>query len=250
MWIIYTRLMIWIEKLKTLKRLKTIKSKIKAINIFDMILKLIYDITDFSQFGWNIWTFSPIRKPQDLCKKCRKIPVNKVWKRKLKTFSRGITLKKDSSYQDQIWNWFNSTMYPYIKFEWNVYNHCRDNERKLKISIFFQSSRGTKLCKKSTDHNEIRTWPEYIFLWRTYTCNFNLIHTYKQKLREWKLKISSRGITLSKNHQTMTKFELDLHNPMMYPYSKFELNMCNCSRDNVRKPMIMEWPKSKWTAVI
>jgi hypothetical protein len=30
----------------------------------------------------------------------------------------------------------------------------------------------------------------------------------------------------------MTKFELDLFNPMMYPYTKFELNVCNRSRDN------------------
>jgi hypothetical protein len=62
----------------------------------------------------------------------------------------------------------------------------------------------------------------------------------KTKVREQKLKIFSRGINLSKNHQTMTKFELDLHNPKMYPYTKFELNVCNRSRDNERKPMIME----------
>jgi hypothetical protein len=35
----------------------------------------------------------------------------------------------------------------------------------------------------------------------------------------------------------MTKFELDLHNPTMYPYTKFELNVCNRSRDNERKPV-------------
>jgi hypothetical protein len=35
----------------------------------------------------------------------------------------------------------------------------------------------------------------------------------------------------------MTKFELDLHNPMMYPYTKFELNVCNRSKDNERKPI-------------
>jgi hypothetical protein len=39
----------------------------------------------------------------------------------------------------------------------------------------------------------------------------------------------------------MTKFELDLHNPKMYPYIKFELNVCNRSRDNERKPVIIEW---------
>jgi hypothetical protein len=27
---------------------------------------------------------------------------------------------------------------------------------------------------------------------------------------------------------------------MMYPYTKFELNVCNLSRDNERKPF-MEW---------
>jgi hypothetical protein len=47
-----------------------------------------------------------------------------------------------------------------------------------------------------------------------------------------KLKFFSRGISLSKNHPTMTKFELDLHNPMMHPYTKFELNVCNRSRDH------------------
>jgi hypothetical protein len=39
----------------------------------------------------------------------------------------------------------------------------------------------------------------------------------------------------------MTKFELDLHNPMMYPYTKVELNVCNRSRDNERKTISMEW---------
>jgi hypothetical protein len=33
----------------------------------------------------------------------------------------------------------------------------------------------------------------------------------------------------------MTKLELHLHNPMMYPYTKFELNVYNLSRDNERK---------------
>jgi hypothetical protein len=66
-------------------------------------------------------------------------------------------------------------------------------------------------------------------------------YTYiKTKVRERKLKFFLRGITLSKNHQTMTKFELDLHNPKMYPYSKFELNVYNSSRDKEWKPMIME----------
>jgi hypothetical protein len=66
-------------------------------------------------------------------------------------------------------------------------------------------------------------------------------YTYIQtKVRERKLKISSSGITLSKNHQTMAKFELDLPNPIMYPNTKFELNVCNHSRDNEWKPIMME----------
>jgi hypothetical protein len=36
----------------------------------------------------------------------------------------------------------------------------------------------------------------------------------------------------------MTKFELDLHNPKMYPYTKFELNVRNRSRDNELKPIM------------
>jgi hypothetical protein len=61
-------------------------------------------------------------------------------------------------------------------------------------------------------------------------------YTYFQtKVGERKLKIFSRGITLLKNHQTATKFNLDLHNPMLYPYLKFELNVCNSYRDNERK---------------
>jgi hypothetical protein len=65
-------------------------------------------------------------------------------------------------------------------------------------------------------------------------------YTYIQtNVRERKLKFNSRGITLSKNHPTVTKFKFDLHNPI-YSYTKFELNVCNRSRDNERKPF-MEW---------
>jgi hypothetical protein len=50
----------------------------------------------------------------------------------------------------------------------------------------------------------------------TYLCMQFQPYTYIQsKVGEWKLKISSRGITLSKNHRTKTKFEIDLHNPLM-----------------------------------
>jgi hypothetical protein len=57
-------------------------------------------------------------------------------------------------------------------------------------------------------------------------------YTYIQtKVKEQKLKISSRGITLSKYYRTMTKFKLDVYNLLMYPYTKFELNVCNCCRE-------------------
>jgi hypothetical protein len=186
--------------------------------------------------------------------------------------------------------------YPYIKFELNVCNPYRDNERKLKISIFF-CSRGITLS--NTSGRKPNSNVTCAFVWQTYICNLNLIHASKQKLesvnwkfqffskfkkgnsvknqwtitkfeldlripmknlhmqfepytyiqtkvRERKLKFISWGITLSKNHPTMTKFELDLHNPMMYWYTKFELNVCNCSRDNERKPF-MEWRNNRMT---
>jgi hypothetical protein len=38
-----------------------------------------------------------------------------------------------------------------------------------------------------------------------------------------------------KSHQTMTKFKVDLHNPMMYPYIKFELNVFKPYSDNEQK---------------
>jgi hypothetical protein len=36
---------------------------------------------------------------------------------------------------------------------------------------------------------------------------------------------------------------------MMYPYTKFELNVYNRSRDNERKPMIMEWQNDKGNTI-
>jgi hypothetical protein len=41
----------------------------------------------------------------------------------------------------------------------------------------------------------------------------------------------------------MTIFELDLHIPMMYPYMKFELDVCNRCRDYERKLMMTEQGK-------
>jgi hypothetical protein len=94
------------------------------------------------------------------------------------------------------------------------------------------------------DHNQIQTWPAHFCDEPTHA-----IWTYIQtKVKEQKLKIFSRGITLSKSHLTMTKFEYDLHNLMMYPYTIFELNVCNRLRDNERKP-IYGMTKSNTTCI-
>jgi hypothetical protein len=40
-------------------------------------------------------------------------------------------------------------LHVYVKFEFNVYNHCKDKKRKLKISDSLQSSRGITHIIKS-----------------------------------------------------------------------------------------------------
>jgi hypothetical protein len=54
----------------------------------------------------------------------------------------------------------------------------------------------------------------------------------------------------------MTKFELDLHNPMLYPYIKFEFNVCNPYSNNEGKLKIFTFffkfkrnnsVKNQWT---
>ena len=42
----------------------------------------------------------------------------------------------------------------------NGCNHCRDNEWKLTIWFFFPKFKRDN-CQKSTDHNQIQTWPAY-----------------------------------------------------------------------------------------
>jgi hypothetical protein len=51
---------------------------------------------------------------------------------------------------------------PYIKFEFNVLYRWGDNERKLKISYYFQGER-TLLCQKSSNHDQIQTRPVHFF---------------------------------------------------------------------------------------
>jgi hypothetical protein len=89
------------------------------------------------------------------------------------------------------------------------------------------------------DHDQIWTWPAHSYIEPTHA--IWTLYIYPNKTYRAETEISSRRITLSKNHQTMTKFDHDLHNPKMYPYTKFELNVFNRSRINERKPMIMEW---------
>jgi hypothetical protein len=84
------------------------------------------------------------------------------------------------------------------------------------------------------------------------------MYTSKQRFRERKLIFFSRGITLSKNHPTMTKLELDLHNPTMYPYTKFELNcatiqeiMYGTTKGNMYyMPLAILWQGHKNTQII
>ena len=61
-----------------------------------------------------------------------------------------------------------------------------------------------------------------------------LDRTSKQKLRVETENFFKRDNSVI-NHQTTTKFKLDLRHPMTYPYIKFELNVCNPYQDNERK---------------
>ena len=54
-------------------------------------------------------------------------------------------------------------MYPYIKFELNVCNPYKDNEQKLKISIFFPKFKKDNSVKKPADHNQIPTWSAHSY---------------------------------------------------------------------------------------
>jgi hypothetical protein len=54
-------------------------------------------------------------------------------------------------------------MYPYTKFELNVCNPYSDNERKLKIFIFFQVQEGYNSGQNSTDYDQIWTWPVHFY---------------------------------------------------------------------------------------
>ena len=113
--------------------------------------------------------------------------------------------------------------HPYIKFEFNVCNPHRDNERKLKISKFFLLKRDNSVKTNGPNPNLNLTCA---LLWQTYTCNLNLIHASKQKLESvnWKFQFFSkfkRGNSV-KNQWTITKFELDLRISMTNLHMQFE----------------------------
>jgi hypothetical protein len=55
------------------------------------------------------------------------------------------------------------------------------------------------------------------------------------QLLEWKLKISSRRMTLSKNHRTVMKFEFDLRIPMTYLYMQFQLYTYKVTERKLKK---------------
>jgi hypothetical protein len=64
------------RKVENFRRLKTLRCLDKSNIMFDMILKLIYDKIYLKSIFPNLTEMSeffPIRKPQDPCKKCRKI---------------------------------------------------------------------------------------------------------------------------------------------------------------------------------
>jgi hypothetical protein len=117
-------------------------------------------------------------------------------------------------------------MYLYVKFELNVYSHWEDNERKLKISDFLQSSKGITLSAiiKPCPNSNLTS----VFLWHVHISNLSWICTTVWKIMNgnWKFPVFKiKGALLCQNHQTMTKFKLDLSISLMYPNVKCKLNV-------------------------
>jgi hypothetical protein len=114
----------------------------------------------------------------------------------------------------------NSMMYTYIKFEFNVCYHCRDNERKLKISGFFLS----KFKRDNSVKNQL-TMTKFKLDLRILMTNLHLyMHSnksYRAETENFFFFPNSRGITI-KNQRTITKFELDLHISMTYLHMHFQ----------------------------
>jgi hypothetical protein len=107
-----------------------------------------------------------------------------------------------------------------MQFEPYTYIQTKVRERKLKF-LFFSKFKGDNFVKNQWTKTKLELDLRIVMQFEPYTY-------IKTKVKEHKLKISSRGITLSKN------------NPMMYQYTKFELNVCNPTRDNEWRPMMTE----------
>ena len=107
-------------------------------------------------------TYSYIKFELNVCKCCQ----DNEWKLKISNFFSKF--KRDNSVKNhRTMTKFEHDLRipmtcPYVKFELNVCNCCWDNERKLKISDFFLSSRGITLSK-IIGPRPIRTWPTYSY---------------------------------------------------------------------------------------
>jgi hypothetical protein len=95
----------------------------------------------------------------------------------------------------------NSMMYPHVKFEFNVCNHCRDNERKLNFFLLFSKFKRDNSVKNQQTITKFELdlhipMAKLHMQFEPYTC-------IQTKVTERKLKISiffqsSRGIALLK----------------------------------------------------
>jgi hypothetical protein len=77
------------------------------------------------------------------------------------------------------------------------------------------------------------------------------IHSYKSlESKKWKFLIfffyKFKRDNSVKNHWTITTFKLGLHMPMMYPYFKFELNVCSTVAKIMNgTSMVTEWQNDR-----
>jgi hypothetical protein len=126
--------------------------------------------------------------------------------------------------------------YPYIKFELNVYNTYRDNERKLKISNFFSKFKRDNSVKNQQTITKFKLdlripMTNLHMQFESYTC-------IQTKAWERKLKISIfskfKRDNSVKNQWTITKFKLDLRIPMSNLHMHFEPTLSRPVRIRVR----------------
>jgi hypothetical protein len=98
-----------------------------------------------------------------------------------------------------------------LHMQFKSYTHIqtKGRERNLKISIF------SKFKRDNSAKNQWTISKFELDLHISMTNLYMQFEPYKYiqtKVRKRKLKFFSRGITPSKNHPTMTKFKVDLHN--------------------------------------